>query len=234
MVTSCKYERILAHVRQQLKRYPTYQIQVCGHSMGGAMATLTAFCLAAEPDGLLGAVTGGGTPVLITCVSIASPRIGNGNFVRAVAELEIQKKLRHLRIVNSDDIVTALPDTTMIAFGLAAHWIRQNFFLHAGMCLHMSKEDEEEDSKNDSKNNTADFFFPKLHPDNHALYDWTHRTKNMAKRVLTLYHLASTNVPQTHHPLEYQARLKRRSVVRLLQLHSWDDLYEKYFGHLQR
>lgn len=198
---SCKYDRILRHISEQHRVYPDYEIQVTGHSMGGAMATLAAFLLAS--DGFQ-----------VTCISIASPRIGNGNFVRAFTELECAGKIRNLRVVNSDDVVTALPDTTYMAFGFGAHLIRQNFYLHTGVCLHMDEK------------HVPGLFFPKIRRENHALYDWTHRTKNLGKRALTLYRLAATNVPETHNPTEYQQRI--RDAETLLKETTWESLYEQY------
>ena len=200
---SCKYDRILRILSEQHRLYPDYEIQVTGHSMGGAIATLTAFLLAC--DGFH-----------VTCVSMGSPRIGNGNFVRAFTELEWSGQIRHLRIVNSDDVVTALPDTTYMALGLAAHLIRENFYLHTGICLHMDDKQ------------APGLFFPKIRREAHALYDWTHRTKNMGKRALTLYRLAAKakDVPATHNPSEYQSRLHHAED--LLRENTWKGLYEKY------
>lgn len=199
---SCKYDRILQKISEYRRIYPEYEIQITGHSMGGAMATLTAFLLAADGLG----------PV--TCISLASPRVGNGNFVRAFAELECAGRIRHLRIVNSDDVVTALPDTTYMAMGLAAHLIRQNFYLHAGVCLHMNDKLE------------PGIFVPKIRREAHALYDWTHRGKNMGKRALTLYRLAAKSVPTMHNPNEYQKRLEHAEDF--IRKTSWEGIYDQY------
>ncbi|WP_076999304.1 lipase family protein [Variovorax sp. KK3] len=66
----------------------------CGHSLGGALATLIATVM---PPNLI--------------VTLGGPRVGNTAFVAALADVEM------LRLVNGCDIVTQLPP----AFSLYAH-----------------------------------------------------------------------------------------------------------------
>ena len=65
------------------------------------MATLFAFLAAAEPDAII--------PKPVTCVSIASPYVGDESFRLAHQMLEGLGKLRHLRVSNHKDVVTASP-----------------------------------------------------------------------------------------------------------------------------
>jgi Lipase (class 3) len=74
---------------------------VTGHSFAGAIATLFAFLAAAEPDAII--------PKPVTCVSIASPYVGDESFRLAHQMLEGLGKLRHLRVSNHKDVVTASP-----------------------------------------------------------------------------------------------------------------------------
>lgn len=95
-----KFDQILAHLRRLLKQHPDYQIAVCGHSLGGALASLCAFRLATEED----------LPKPIHCTTFASPRTGNISLVRAFQELEIQQKLICFRVANDRDLITLHPD----------------------------------------------------------------------------------------------------------------------------
>jgi hypothetical protein len=95
-----KCAQILTRVVNLLECYPGYQLYVTGHSLGGALATLFALYAAAD-----GRIT---SPV--TCVSVASPKVGNLAFRRIVQGLERQGALRCLRIANFKDLVTLLPD----------------------------------------------------------------------------------------------------------------------------
>ncbi|KAK9832884.1 hypothetical protein WJX74_000679 [Apatococcus lobatus] len=76
-------------------------LTVCGHSLGGALATVNSFDLVAQglnrrPDG---------TQVPVTAYTFASPRVGNQAFVDQAAELG----LKVLRTVNFRDVVPKVP-----------------------------------------------------------------------------------------------------------------------------
>lgn len=91
-----KFDTIMNHLQSLRKVYPNYSIRVTGHSLGGALATLFSyFCAVQYP---------------ITCITFASPRVGNIAFVRGISELEERGSLRYLRVVNHKDLVTSLPD----------------------------------------------------------------------------------------------------------------------------
>ncbi|KAK3018139.1 hypothetical protein RJ639_004593 [Escallonia herrerae] len=70
-------------------------VTITGHSLGAALATLTAYDLTATCDPRL----------LVTVVSFGGPRVGNGSFR---CQLE-RSGTRILRIVNSDDLITKMP-----------------------------------------------------------------------------------------------------------------------------
>jgi hypothetical protein len=84
-----KYDEILKDVQRVLRDHPKYKLYVTGHSLGAALATLVSFYLTCEPD----------IPKPITCINFASPRIGDGHFLKAVRALEEQGWLRMLRVV---------------------------------------------------------------------------------------------------------------------------------------
>jgi len=94
-----KYNEIVSDLKVLLKKYPDHKVYVTGHSLGAALSTLTAFYLACEED----------IPKPVSCVNFASPRVGNADFLSAVQYLEKTKKLRVLRSVNENDLVTVMP-----------------------------------------------------------------------------------------------------------------------------
>lgn len=111
-----KFDEIIGIISPLLKLHPDYRLYVTGHSLGGALATLFSFKAAACHP----------TPfqMPITCVSIASPKVGDDGFRKAFQLLEEAGKLRHLRVANSLDPVTQNPPastmTTLAAFSPAA------------------------------------------------------------------------------------------------------------------
>lgn len=97
-----EFMEMLQHkIRPITNNYPGYKLYVTGHSFAGAIATLFAFLAAAEPDAII--------PKPVTCVSIASPYVGDDSFRQAHQMLEGLGKLRHLRVTNHKDVVTASP-----------------------------------------------------------------------------------------------------------------------------
>lgn len=96
-----KFAEIAGHLMPLLELHPNYKLYVTGHSLGGALACLFAFQIASSSE--LQA------PKPVTCVSVASPKVGNEGFRRACQLMEEEGLLRHLRIANDMDPVTLLP-----------------------------------------------------------------------------------------------------------------------------
>jgi predicted lipase len=65
----------MTELRSVLQQYPGFRLYCTGHSLGGALAILLAFELAASSDPSI--------PKPVTCISIASPKVGNLPFRRA-------------------------------------------------------------------------------------------------------------------------------------------------------
>jgi alpha-beta hydrolase superfamily lysophospholipase len=84
-----KYDEILHDTKELLAAHPGYRLYVTGHSLGGALSTLIAFYLACDPE----------IRKPVTCISFASPRLGDKDFLKAVRWLEEQGMLRMLRVV---------------------------------------------------------------------------------------------------------------------------------------
>jgi len=142
-----KFDEIMKHVSelfQDPERKSTFKLYVTGHSLGGALATLFAFYVAASSDNDI--------PCPVTCVSVASPRVGEGTFQHAFTLLEQQGKLRHLRIANDKDPVTIMPKSSSkkiwamlspasyIAFKLSDQdFAEKETYKHTGMKLKLRK-----------------------------------------------------------------------------------------------
>jgi hypothetical protein len=117
---SNKCTEIMSHVLHLLEQHPGYRLYVTGHSLGGALATL--FAVEAAADHRI--------PCTVTCISIASPKVGSMTFRRAVQDLE--GRLRCLRIANHKDLVTLLPDrgSWSCAYIMCC---QSNVYRHAGL-----------------------------------------------------------------------------------------------------
>ena len=116
--TNCPSLRDL--VREEITRIlqmygdEPFSITITGHSLGAALATLTAYDITS---------TFNDAP-LVTVASFGGPRVGNINFRR---ELE-KKGSKILRIVNSDDVITKMPgflaEEHVVSDKVAAHMAR--------------------------------------------------------------------------------------------------------------
>jgi len=98
-----RFESILDSVKELLKKNPGYSVYCTGHSLGAALCTIFGLFAAADDD--INSLARG--PV--TVYSVASPYVGDVNFLLAFQSLERLGKLRHLRIANAEDIVSLMP-----------------------------------------------------------------------------------------------------------------------------
>lgn len=89
------YYKISNKIQQLINIYPEYKLFITGHSAGGALSTLFGYFLSTDmPE------------QQINVVSFASPRIGNYEFK---CDFGSRTKLKHYRITNRNDIITATP-----------------------------------------------------------------------------------------------------------------------------
>ena len=88
------FNNLLDSIKLLIGEYKDYNLVLSGHSLGGGMCTLFGYLIA---DKILNN---------ITVISFASPRVGNENWAKKFNKL---KNVRHFRIVNQKDIVTAMP-----------------------------------------------------------------------------------------------------------------------------
>jgi putative lipase involved disintegration of autophagic bodies len=84
-----KVETITNQVIELLDEYPGYMIYTTGHSLGGALCTLLAFELAGNDDERI--------PKPISCISFASPKVGNRKFANAFQVSECADDKKELR-----------------------------------------------------------------------------------------------------------------------------------------
>ena len=86
--------QLLDSIKLLLEEYKDYSLVLSGHSLGGGMCTLFGYLIADKISNN------------ITVISFASPRVGNEKWAKKFNNL---KNIRHFRIVNQKDIVTAMP-----------------------------------------------------------------------------------------------------------------------------
>ncbi|GAQ81058.1 hypothetical protein KFL_000690360 [Klebsormidium nitens] len=106
--TQGKFPRKVIHetIPQLLSEYPEARtISVTGHSLGGALAVLSAYDIVESgynlrPDGV--------TRVPVACFAFEAPRVGNPRFKASFAANK-KNELAAIRVVNKPDIVTQVP-----------------------------------------------------------------------------------------------------------------------------
>ncbi|GLU19327.1 hypothetical protein SLE2022_355830 [Rubroshorea leprosula] len=106
---SCKYcvfsarEQVLAEIKRLLEYYDGEEISITftGHSLGAALATLTAYDIAELGLNLVD----DGAKIPITVYSFSGPRVGNLKFKERCEELEVKV----LRVINVHDKVPTVP-----------------------------------------------------------------------------------------------------------------------------
>lgn len=118
-----------------------YKIYVCGHSLGGALASLTAFKLAGKKSSWV--------PKPIRCITYASPLVGSSDFLTAFTQLEKMNMIKYLRITNSLDPVPTVPPFSL---GL---W---NKFMYYHVGINLRLEEDPDNYKLTHPSHGADFW----------------------------------------------------------------------------
>ncbi|CAB9531604.1 Phospholipase A1 [Seminavis robusta] len=138
-----RLEHILNEAKRLLQANPGYSLYCCGHSLGGALASLCGFFAALDHELL------GNGPVVV--ISVASPQVGNKAFCEAFHMLERYRRLQYLRVSNTEDVITHLPFLTLKATAfsplLAAVFGPGNLYKHCGLQLELKSVEEENKEK---------------------------------------------------------------------------------------
>ena len=94
-----KFDAIVANLKSLLEQNPDYRLYIAGHSLGGALANLTAFQLASFPE----------IPSPITVITFGALLIGDFEFRRAFQTYEVENRIHCVGVMNKDDIIPLLP-----------------------------------------------------------------------------------------------------------------------------
>ena len=95
-------------IEKNIKLYPDYNWYITGHSLGGALSILAGYLFAKRYNNKN-----------FVIVSLASPRVGNYYFKKDFENLD---NLKHYRICNNKDIVTAVPYINYYHCGYTIHY----------------------------------------------------------------------------------------------------------------
>jgi hypothetical protein len=88
------YSELFITLELLLKKHKNYNLNITGHSLGGALATLFGYILSNDISNL------------INIISFASPRVGNKKWATSFNN---KKNINHYRIDTQKDVVTAVP-----------------------------------------------------------------------------------------------------------------------------
>lgn len=89
------YGKITLFMNKLISKHPDWEWYISGHSIGAALSTLSGYLFARQFHAQR-----------FTVVSLASPRVGNSHFRDSFHK---QQNLRHYRVCNYRDCVTAMP-----------------------------------------------------------------------------------------------------------------------------
>lgn len=128
-----KFDEIMQfHVLPKLQEHPGYQLYVTGHSLGAALATLFAFRAAS--------IENADIPKPVSCVSVASPYVGDKKYRKAFKLAEKMGLIRHLRLSNHKDAVTIVPFVSLRMLFWKQSPSVGSLFKHVGVNLKLYKD----------------------------------------------------------------------------------------------
>ena len=103
------FDKIKNKLLNLLKENSDYEINIVGHSLGGALSVLYGYLLSKTITNQ------------INIISLGSPRVGNYDFRQ---DFDSQSNLKHYRITNNRDVITAVP---------------MFYFYHTGINIHLNQ-----------------------------------------------------------------------------------------------
>lgn len=201
-----KCQKIMDELVELVQQYPGYMIYTTGHSLGGALSTLFALKAAADPR----------IPKPVSCVSIASPKVGSLSFRQTFQSLEQSRQLRCLRIANFKDLVTLLPDRGSLSC-LYIVCCQANIYRHVGMELKLYSSSKYGICRSAESKSYMGVF----------LHDWGRQIKNAVHMIVTLPFVCCCREDflKYHGCSEYMERIAGNG--RHLQHQYLNDLYDK-------
>lgn len=116
-----KWDVIQVYLKDIMEEHPGYALYLTGHSLGGSLAILLAFQLAATDSSSNGTDVAAGNdedkkddaaPVQgpISVISFGPMLVGDLRFRRAFQQFEQERKLRCLCVVNEGDFIPLIPE----------------------------------------------------------------------------------------------------------------------------
>ena len=119
-----RYDGLVGDIKDSMNHEQGYNVYITGHSMGGALATMFSLKLAGAGD------EHDDIPRPITCITYGAPFSGTQGYRTAMEHLEHSKLIRHLRVVNGDDVVPTIPSMSLL---------RMRAMKHTGIQLRLNK-----------------------------------------------------------------------------------------------
>ena len=175
--TKSKAEEIIGRLRADFfekDEFDGYDLVTTGHSLGGALSTLFTLRCAALDEPLPN----------VTNVSVASPFVGDQEFRENFRDLEMQGKIRHLRLSNYEDFVPEF-------WAFTGDILDMEWYKHVGMNIRLY------DGNQISTPNYLRFY-PKLNAPINNL-------RNTIQNSVLSWNLSG--FPRFHVPNEYYQRL---------------------------
>ena len=109
------FEKIKSKLLILLLEHPDYEINIIGHSLGGALSTLFGYLLAKSIKNK------------VTVITLGSPRVGNSYFK---SDFDAQSNLKHYRISNNRDVITSVPMINFSHTGINIHLTNDNLTIY--------------------------------------------------------------------------------------------------------
>lgn len=191
--TVSKFDEVMAALVPLLEQNPEFTVYCSGHSLGGALATLFSFELVTSTKY-------SSIPSPVTCVSVASPKLGNESFRKAFQFLEERGDLRHLRIANEKDpvplgppassklMLASLSPAALLVMSHVSDTIEKEMYKHCGMRLKLLADEKKRYKLSPSTGSwKQDLLHPSVSVFHHLGYEYSTRMLRTKQDLEKLY-----------------------------------------------